>query len=692
LNMNLVQINERLKDLPMQVIQQYANGMNPEVPPYLALGELQRRELSQKQMATAQGAQQGPQPSVKEQVEQKAGLMALQQMQQQQMAQQQAQPRGPMPAPAGVPQPERQPQTPQPQAMMARGGLAGIPVRRDMFEYAGGGIIAFQSGGQPKKYETRYDRLTRKNRGELTEEEKQELARYEAMLAQIPTGGDPTVTGGERASGSELGRNVQNTAMALPGASAARALSGGAGSARGMMAALAALTGRETPEDQAAPAAVQKPTTAPAPVEQAMLRQMDNRMMPASPAAASRPPSVPMPSAPSRSGPPAAAMPTPPMSQGTPSAPMPQAGLPAALAGNPEFSAAPISPRIAQVDEMMTSQKRTAPTAEQIKSDVSALMPAGMQEEAMQKRFAEQRARADARERGYKESQPSGLDNLIRVLGQAGQYKGFSGIGPAYTSMQQQRRAEDLAFQKQQDDLMTAIEGREYGADKDVFSSRSTAMDRAQQSFSENQKSILAAAAKMAETEQGRLSEDNKAKMALDLKRFELLQKQIEGDKDRASQESRVKWQVANQNIIEKQGVEYVNILAQARAERAKGTPQSIAKADALEARAKSIETVIGKGGYGGGGAGAGPKPMTRDQASDNVAKKLEITNPNRKQIVADATQALRAAGIQNPSFSQIEEHLIQEQMKGVDLSTPSGTNAPVAGKVPPPPPGFKLN
>jgi hypothetical protein len=139
--MNLVQINERLKDLPMQVVQQYANGMNPEVPPYLALGELQRRELSQKQMATAQGGAQGPQPSVKEQVEQKAGLMALQQMQQQQMAQQQR-PQGPMPVPAGVPQPE-----PQPEAMMARGGLAGIPVRRDMFEYAGGGIVAFAEGG-----------------------------------------------------------------------------------------------------------------------------------------------------------------------------------------------------------------------------------------------------------------------------------------------------------------------------------------------------------------------------------------------------------------------------------------------------------------------------------------------------------------------------------------------------------------
>ena len=110
--MNLVQINERLKDLPIQVIQQYANGMNPEVPPYLALGELQRRETSQKQMATAQGGQQGPQASIKEQVEQKAGLMALQQMQQQQAAQQMQQPQGPMPVPAGAPQPEMQPQQP----------------------------------------------------------------------------------------------------------------------------------------------------------------------------------------------------------------------------------------------------------------------------------------------------------------------------------------------------------------------------------------------------------------------------------------------------------------------------------------------------------------------------------------------------------------------------------------------------
>ena len=107
-----------------------------------------------------------------------------------------------------------------------------------------------------------------------------------------------------------------------------------------------------------------------------------------------------------------------------------------------------------------------------------------------------------------------------------------------------------------------------------------------------------------------------------------------------------------------------------------------------LMAQASDLEALVVRGGAA---SAAIPKAMTRDQASDNVAKKLEITNPNRKQVVADATQALRAAGIANPSFAQIEEHLIQEQMRGVSLSS-SGTAPAQTGKVPPPPPGFKLN
>ena len=275
--MNLVQINERLKDLPMQVIQQYANGMNPEVPPYLALGELQRREIAQKQMATAQGGMQGPQPSVKEQVEQKAGLMAAQGLQQQQAMQQMAQPRGPMPAPAGVPQPEAQP---QPEAMMAGGGLARAPVN---FNFQHGGIVAFEEGGKASKYETPYDRMNRKNRGELTEEEQKKRDMIEALIAQIPTDKN-TVEGGERVSGNDLERNLRNTAMALPGASAARALSGSLGAGRGVAAGLAALPDRSEAAPQMPQAA--RPA-APAPDNRRMLNQADAalRSAPATPPA-----------------------------------------------------------------------------------------------------------------------------------------------------------------------------------------------------------------------------------------------------------------------------------------------------------------------------------------------------------------------------------------------------------------------
>lgn len=165
--MNLVQINERLKEMPLQVVQQYANGTSPEVPPYLALGELQRRETMQKQMATARGAAQGPQPSIKEQIEQKAGLMALQQMQQQQGAQPQVQPGGPIPG--NVPQPVPQ------ETAMAYGGLAALPVNSNMYNFDCGGIVAFD-GETNGSYVDRFG-VERK----LSKEELEKLSREQRM-------------------------------------------------------------------------------------------------------------------------------------------------------------------------------------------------------------------------------------------------------------------------------------------------------------------------------------------------------------------------------------------------------------------------------------------------------------------------------------------------------------------------------
>jgi len=148
--MNLVQIQERLKDMPLQAVMQYANGMNPEVPPYLALGELNRR----KKMEQAMQPSEMPQGTIKEQLEQEVGLAALQKqlmnqlqtqgLRQQQAAMSQGQQMANMPGPApqGLPQPE------VPEEMeMADGGVATLRVPDDQFEFGSGGIIAFKEGG-----------------------------------------------------------------------------------------------------------------------------------------------------------------------------------------------------------------------------------------------------------------------------------------------------------------------------------------------------------------------------------------------------------------------------------------------------------------------------------------------------------------------------------------------------------------
>jgi hypothetical protein len=125
--MNLIQVQDDLRQLPntpqtLQLLAQYANGMNPTVPPYVALGELQSRNKRMQQLAQQQQAGQQPQGTVSEQVQQQAMGMAAQQPQQ---AQPQAQP---------------QPQPPQ-------AGIAGLPVQDNVTNFGSGGIVAFKEAG-----------------------------------------------------------------------------------------------------------------------------------------------------------------------------------------------------------------------------------------------------------------------------------------------------------------------------------------------------------------------------------------------------------------------------------------------------------------------------------------------------------------------------------------------------------------
>ena len=156
--MNLIQIQEHLKDLPTQAIMSYANGQNPQVPPYMALGEMNRRKSME------QRAAQAPDSSVKEKLEselnQQVALPGVGQGMNMRMN-----PAGmPRPMPAVQPQmapqmrpmqmpPAARPTPPQQMSQpgsipagapgMAGGGLANLPISNRMFNYAPGGIVAF---------------------------------------------------------------------------------------------------------------------------------------------------------------------------------------------------------------------------------------------------------------------------------------------------------------------------------------------------------------------------------------------------------------------------------------------------------------------------------------------------------------------------------------------------------------------
>jgi len=151
--MNLIQIQEHLKDMPMRAIMEYANGKNPQVPPYLALGELNRR----KQMEQSARTGTPPEGTVKDKLEkeitgQATDLMqagAARQAQSNEQLQQSLMGQ-PQPVPEGTPQPPQQeeemPEMAQQMPQMAAGGLTTLPTN-DMFKFSGGGgVVAFANG------------------------------------------------------------------------------------------------------------------------------------------------------------------------------------------------------------------------------------------------------------------------------------------------------------------------------------------------------------------------------------------------------------------------------------------------------------------------------------------------------------------------------------------------------------------
>ena len=207
--MNLVEQQEKARALPMQYLQQAANGQSVELAPWIATAELQRRTTADQHLQAAKGPQ-GSQPTVKDQLEQKAGLMATQAAQQAQAAQAQQSSPPPGPIPGGIPEPEPQPEEP---VMAAHGGLMNAPVS---FHFAHGGILGY-AGDEPQgsrvrsrlpnesfeQYRQRLialdaadqDRADAEARAQQDVERKQEIARRQAagqMLPRSPFLGAPT--------------------------------------------------------------------------------------------------------------------------------------------------------------------------------------------------------------------------------------------------------------------------------------------------------------------------------------------------------------------------------------------------------------------------------------------------------------------------------------------------------------------
>ena len=160
--MNLVAIQEKLKDFPNQTIMAYANGQNPEVPAYMALAELQRRKRMQ------QGSKEMPKETVKDRIERESAQQTMPSMEAQQPQQVAQQPQQ---------QPQQEPQQAQQEMpAMAAGGITRLPVG-DMFNYRDGGIVAFSQGDAVESEMSGSVPMKRgKTRAEMREEMERERA------------------------------------------------------------------------------------------------------------------------------------------------------------------------------------------------------------------------------------------------------------------------------------------------------------------------------------------------------------------------------------------------------------------------------------------------------------------------------------------------------------------------------------
>jgi hypothetical protein len=158
---------------------------------------------------------------------------------------------------------------------------------------------------------------------------------------------------------------------------------------------------------------------------------------------------------------------------GLPSAVPPQAAKPPAVPQN-------VNPNATKVKPNMPPAAPAAPAPDSMEAMYRTSLNNGPKERTVESLLAEDQdikkrlgldepagkaklERIEEMKQQYAATQLSPMDELISMLGKSGQYKGLSGLAPAYTSMAEKKRAADAAQAKMINDLMGGVEDTQRG-------------------------------------------------------------------------------------------------------------------------------------------------------------------------------------------------------------------------------------
>ena len=568
--MNFIKAEEYAKTLPIGMLKEYADGKDPSmIPQWVATGVMESKIRQAQLVDNMQAAKAANAPDVKNQIEQKAGLLALQQAQQMQQAQQARPMPGPVPEGAPQPKPQPQPGEAMPETFMAAGGgLARLPSH---LRFDGGGIVAFAGPtGSEVKAGPDFMRFLRQMGIDYVE--------FSQMAPEIQNNIKDAFreTGGARPAAAA-------PAAAAPAAQAAaegRGLLYGAGKLAGKAVKGAGLPGAlastvenfgdyklksdnnidtsasgtyndlkrgefgraakglgmgllEAGADLGSAAANTLDYVVPgkAPVSSAYDRLLrstgafkDNQAPQAQPNDQSAAetqrllntaPAVPLGNEGRRSGPVGVGInaninPNLIPANLRPAA-KPNAG-PAGPAG-PAAPAAPTGPApgSAQALAMEAVQNKEKPMtleeaiAERRKAEAAFGLdkPAGLEKLARIKEMDER----------FKATQPDAIDNLIRTFSRAGQFKGLSGTGSAYTATQEENRARELAHLKDLNTLYGGVEDTQRAEATAGMTGATATLDKSKQQANELNKERMQTLASMA----GNESHERTAKYTADM-------------------------------------------------------------------------------------------------------------------------------------------------------------------------------